>query len=70
MDIIEDVKSVVNADDVRAAGVALIIKNLRSVHAVLPDEANFFAGVLFGLYQQQGSPETACEIFNCLNESQ
>ena len=68
MDALSDIKEIVNSDDPRAAGVDLIIQNLKAVDAVLPEQAAFFSGVLFALYTNQGCPESAAEIFSaCLS---
>ena len=70
MDSLNVIKDVVNSDNPRAASVDLIIKKLKAVEAVLPDEASFLSGVLFMLFTQQGCSESASEIFSaiCLSE--
>ena len=69
MDAIDDLKRIVNADDVSVEIVSVEIEKLRAIHTVFPDEANFLCGVIWGLYTQLGYSGVADKIFHCLDEA-
>ncbi len=68
MDVLETIRSVVNADHPEEAGLELIVGQLQELYVLSPDKAPFFAGVIWGLFSQLGLGKKANRVLTCLGE--